>query len=57
MKMVSDTPSSDTMENDADNDSSVIRQVSPEITTISIPFIQYGVLKTGGRATIGQYAR
>ncbi|KAH7186187.1 uncharacterized protein B0J16DRAFT_363186 [Fusarium flagelliforme] len=30
------------MENDADNDSSVIRQVSPEITTIS----------TGGRATI-----
>ncbi|KAM6506738.1 hypothetical protein FALCPG4_003990 [Fusarium falciforme] len=35
-----------------DDDSAVVRQVTPEITTISIPFAQFGVLKTGGRTTV-----
>ncbi|KAL6789613.1 hypothetical protein J3E68DRAFT_443419 [Trichoderma sp. SZMC 28012] len=37
-----------------DSDSTVIRQVSPNITTVSIPFAQLGLLKTGGRTTIVQ---
>lgn len=37
-----------------DSDSTVIRQVSPNITTVSIPFAQLGLLKTGGRTTIGK---
>ncbi|PNP49594.1 hypothetical protein THARTR1_09674 [Trichoderma harzianum] len=37
-----------------DSDSTVIRQVSPNVTIVSIPFVQLGLLKTGGRTTIVQ---
>lgn len=37
-----------------DDASAVVRQVTPEITTISIPFAQFGVLKTGGRTTVSK---
>lgn len=37
-----------------DSDSTVVRRVTPEITTVSIPFAQLGFLKTGGRMTIGK---
>lgn len=36
-----------------DSDSTVVRRVAPNITTVSIPFAQLGLLKTGGRTTIG----
>lgn len=31
----------------------VIRQVTPQITTVSAPFSRFGVFKIGSRATIG----
>lgn len=31
----------------------VIRQISPNITTCSAPFLRFGRLKIGGRGTIG----
>lgn len=31
----------------------VIRDVAPGITTLSVPFLRFGTLKWGGRATIG----
>lgn len=31
----------------------VIRDVLPNITTLSLPFARFGILKFGGRATIG----
>jgi hypothetical protein len=31
----------------------VIRKVTPEITTLSVPFARFGVFKFGGRGTIG----
>lgn len=31
----------------------VIRQVTPNITTCSAPFLRFGRLKVGGRGTIG----
>jgi hypothetical protein len=33
----------------------VIRKVTPEITTLSVPFARFGVFKFGGRGTIGMY--
>ncbi|KAF5245925.1 hypothetical protein FAUST_1512 [Fusarium austroamericanum] len=50
--MASTAPNGQDMKNNVDSGSAVIRQVSAEITTISIPFVQFGVLKTGGRTTI-----
>lgn len=32
----------------------VIEQVTPSITTCSVPFSRYGVIKVGGRGTIGE---
>lgn len=34
----------------------VIRQVTPEITTLSVPFSRFGRIKFGGRATLGRFA-
>jgi hypothetical protein len=31
----------------------VIRDVVPGITTLSVPFLRFGLIKLGGRATIG----
>jgi hypothetical protein len=31
----------------------VIRDVTPNITTLSVPFRRFGLLRIGGRATIG----
>ena len=31
----------------------VIRQVTPSITTLSLPFARFGIFKVGGRGTIG----
>ncbi len=36
------------------SDQAVIRSVTPNITTVSLPFLRFGVLKFGGRATIGE---
>lgn len=33
----------------------VIRQVAPQITTLSVPFSRFGLIKFGGRATLGIY--
>lgn len=33
----------------------VIRNVSPMITTLSIPFLRFNKFKFGGRATIGEF--
>jgi hypothetical protein len=33
----------------------VIRQVTPQITTLSVPFSRFGLIKFGGRATLGIY--
>lgn len=33
----------------------VIRQVTPQITTVSAPFARFGLFKVGSRATIGGY--
>jgi hypothetical protein len=34
----------------------VIRQVSPAITTLSVPFLRFGRFKIGGRGTIGKWS-
>jgi hypothetical protein len=34
-------------------DPTVIRQLTPDLTILSIPFTKAGILKTGGRATLG----
>jgi hypothetical protein len=31
----------------------VIRDVAPGVTTLSVPFSRFGLIKVGGRATIG----
>ena len=31
----------------------VIRQVTPNITTLSLPFARFGIFKVGGRGSIG----
>lgn len=31
----------------------VIRKVTPEITTLSVPFSRFGLVNFGGRGTIG----
>lgn len=31
----------------------VIRDVVPGITTLSVPFLRFGLIKFGGRATVG----
>jgi hypothetical protein len=33
----------------------VIRDVAPGVTTLSIPFLRFGRIKFGGRATIGTH--
>lgn len=35
-------------------DVSIIRAVTPNITTVSAPFLRFGLFKIGGRGTIGQ---
>lgn len=35
----------------------VIRAVTPNIVTLSAPFSRYGLMKVGGRGTIGTCAR
>ena len=32
----------------------VIRKVTPDITTLSVPFLRFGKLKIGGRGTLGK---
>lgn len=32
----------------------VTRQITPNITTLSLPFYRFGRVKIGGRATLGQ---
>ena len=34
----------------------VIRELVPGITTLSVPFLRFGRIKFGGRATIGTYS-
>ena len=36
---------------------SVIRAVTPNITTVSAPFARFGLFKVGGRGTIGTLTR
>jgi len=31
----------------------VIREITPNVTTLSLPFLRFGRIKIGGRATIG----
>jgi len=31
----------------------VIREVVPNVTTLSVPFLRFGRIKVGGRATVG----
>jgi hypothetical protein len=31
----------------------VIRKVTPDITTLSVPFLRFGKIKIGGRGTLG----
>jgi hypothetical protein len=33
----------------------VIREIAPNVTTLSVPFLRFGRIKFGGRATIGIY--
>ena len=35
------------------SDVMVIRDITPNITTFSLPFARFGVVKVGGRATLG----
>lgn len=32
----------------------VIRNVTPEVVTLSVPFLRFGRIKIGGRATLGK---
>jgi hypothetical protein len=34
----------------------VIREIAPNVTTLSVPFLRFGRIKFGGRATIGIYS-
>lgn len=34
----------------------VIRDITPNITTFSLPFARFGVVKVGGRATLGMFS-
>lgn len=34
----------------------VIREVVPGVTTLSVPFLRFGLIKFGGRATISQFS-
>jgi len=38
---------------DSPHEVTVIRQITPLITTVSVPFARFGLIKFGGRATIG----
>lgn len=31
----------------------VIRNITPNIVTLSVPFLRYGLFRVGGRGTIG----
>jgi hypothetical protein len=31
----------------------VIRQLTPAVSTLSVPFKRFGLIKVGGRATVG----
>lgn len=33
----------------------VIRNVAPEVVTLSVPFLRFGRIKLGGRATLGNH--
>jgi hypothetical protein len=33
----------------------VIRDVVPGVTTLSVPFLRFGLIKIGGRATVGMH--
>jgi hypothetical protein len=33
----------------------VIRSVTPNITTLSVPFLRFGRIRIGGRGTVGEY--
>jgi hypothetical protein len=33
----------------------VIRDVVPGITTFSVPFLRFGMIKLGGRGTVGSF--
>jgi hypothetical protein len=33
----------------------VIRELVPGVTTLSVPFLRFGLIKVGGRATIGLF--
>lgn len=35
----------------------VIRDITPNIATLSVPFARYGIFKVGGRATIGRFPK
>ncbi|KAL7943625.1 hypothetical protein V8C42DRAFT_328020 [Trichoderma barbatum] len=48
------SPKSELKTGSQDFDPTVVRRVSRNITTVSIPFAQLGLLKTGGRTTIVQ---
>jgi hypothetical protein len=37
------------------DDSMVIRELVPGVTTLSVPFARFGRIKFGGRATVGKY--
>lgn len=43
-KLIPDNPS----------DVMVIRQITPNVVTLSVPFLRFGRLKIGGRGTIGE---
>jgi len=32
----------------------VIRHVTPDIVTLSVPFLRFGMIKLGGRGTLGK---
>jgi len=32
----------------------VIRNITPNVVTLSVPFLRHGVLKIGGRGTLGK---
>lgn len=37
------------------SDVMVIRDITPNITTFSMPFARFGIVKVGGRATLGMH--
>lgn len=40
---------------DSPHEVTVIRQITPLITTVSVPFARFGLIKFGGRATISTF--